>query len=195
MARALRRLGLPPLVPDGLVSHPGRNDNWAGRTEDGQQVFVKRLDRRAPDATARFDRAYAFQVVRAAAGPFSWSAPVFLGGDREALVMVYALLEGAVSGAALAEEGRFDAELARRAGRAVGELHGFHPAGVPAAAAHHGRGLAPGCPLRPWRSTPAAARPSSPSGRCCSTTTTSRPRCECSVSARAPPSRHRPTAT
>lgn len=142
VARALRRLGLPPLVPDGLVSHPGRNDNWAGRTEDGQQVFAKRLDRRAPDATARFDRAYAFQVVRAATGPFSWSAPVFLGGDREALVLVYALLEGAVSGAALAEEGRFDAELARRAGRAVGELHGFHPAGVPAAAAHHGRGLA-----------------------------------------------------
>ncbi len=142
VARALRRLGLPPLVPDGLVSHPGRNDNWAGRTEGGQQVFVKRLDRRAPDPTARFDRAYAFQVARTAAGPFSWSAPVFLGGDREALVLVYALLEGAVSGAALAEEGRFDAALACRAGRAVGELHCFHPAGVPAAAADHGRGLA-----------------------------------------------------
>ncbi|MDX3228061.1 class V lanthionine synthetase subunit LxmK [Streptomyces sp. ME19-01-6] len=138
----LARLGFRPLVPHQLVSHPGRNDNWAGRTEDGHQIFVKRLDRRAPDATGRFDRAYAFQVARAAAGPLSWSAPAFLGGDREALVLVYARLEGAVSGAALAEEDRFDAALARRAGRAVGELHDFHPAGVPGAGARRTRGLA-----------------------------------------------------
>ncbi|MES4906551.1 MULTISPECIES: class V lanthionine synthetase subunit LxmK [unclassified Streptomyces] len=142
VALTLTRLALPPLVPDGLISHPGRNDNWAGRTEDGTRVFVKRLDRRTHDATARFDRAYAFQVVRAAAGPFSWSAPAFLGGDREALVLVYALLEGAVSGAVLAEESRFDAALAHRAGRAVGELHCFHPAGVPGAGAGQARGLA-----------------------------------------------------
>ncbi|MEU9793981.1 class V lanthionine synthetase subunit LxmK [Streptomyces sparsogenes] len=139
---ALTRLGLRPLVPDGLVGHPGRNDNWAGRTEDGRRVFVKRLDRGTPDAAARFDRAYAFQVARAAAGPLGWSAPAFLGGDREALVLVYALLEGAVSGAALAERGAFDTGLARRAGRAVGELHGFHPGGVPRASARGTGGLA-----------------------------------------------------
>ncbi|WP_433453911.1 hypothetical protein ACQPXS_37580 [Streptomyces sp. CA-142005] len=38
---AMERLGLGRFQPDGLVGFLGRNDNWAGRTTDGLEVFVE----------------------------------------------------------------------------------------------------------------------------------------------------------
>ncbi|WP_240361072.1 phosphotransferase [Streptomyces clavuligerus] len=121
VATALDRLRIAPLVPSTLSGLPGRNDNWSGLTEDGRAVFVKRLAQ--PGAQDRFDRALAFERARSAAGTLSWRAPRFLGGDRENGVLVHERLDGPVTAAALADEGRHTPDLARRTGRAVAELH------------------------------------------------------------------------
>ncbi|MEU1054252.1 class V lanthionine synthetase subunit LxmK [Streptomyces sp. NPDC005876] len=149
---AMERLGLPPFVTGDLTARSGRNDNWAGRVEDGRHLFMKRLDPAAPGARDRFERVLAFERVRERAGfrtdrstnrnahrntcrnadrSPSWSVPAFLGGDPDTLVLVFACLDGAVSGTALADDGRFDTALSRRAGQALGELHELPPDGVP----------------------------------------------------------------
>ncbi|MBV2155829.1 class V lanthionine synthetase subunit LxmK [Kitasatospora sp. SUK 42] len=127
---ALAALGFAPLDPDSVVSHLGRNDSWAGRTTDGTGVFIKRLDGQAPDGADRYDRSCAFESARAGAGALSWESPALLGGDRKRLVLVFDLLVDAVTGNTLADDGGFDTELARRAGRALAELHGFRAADV-----------------------------------------------------------------
>ncbi|MFJ4595392.1 MULTISPECIES: class V lanthionine synthetase subunit LxmK [unclassified Kitasatospora] len=127
---ALAALGFAPLDPDSLVSHLGRNDSWAGRTTDGTGVFIKRLDGQAPDGTDRYDRSCAFESARTGAGALSWESPALLGGDRKRLVLVFDLLVDAVTGNTLADEDGFDTGLARRAGRALAELHGFPTADV-----------------------------------------------------------------
>ncbi len=133
------RLGIRPFLTEGLAGLPGRNDNWAGRTADNRELFVKRLNTAAPGAEHRFDQACAFERTRAAAPrPLSWRTPVFLGGDRETLVLVFEKLDGAVAGNALADDGRFDAPLARRAGTALGELHRLPADGVPGPVAGRG---------------------------------------------------------
>ncbi|WP_320783580.1 class V lanthionine synthetase subunit LxmK [Streptomyces sp. CRN 30] len=168
----MEQLGLPPFAPGDLTGRAGRNDNWAGRTEDGRHLFVKRLDPAAPGAKDRFERVLAFERVqrvrqqareqlrgqpqKQAQGQVqgqppgqvqgqpqeqpqgqvpeqqpAWRTPAFLGGDPDTLVLVFACLDGAVTGTALADDGRFDPALAHRAGRALGELHALPADGVP----------------------------------------------------------------
>lgn len=120
----MERLGLGRFAADGgLTGVMGRNDNWAGRTESGREVFVKRIGGEGPHARARFDRLCAFEAALAGTTPSGWRAPVFLGGDRDALVLAFERLEGGRAGHHVAEDGEFDAVLARRAGRAVAEVH------------------------------------------------------------------------
>ncbi|MFI2608869.1 class V lanthionine synthetase subunit LxmK [Kitasatospora sp. NPDC018619] len=122
VVHALERLGVAPFADRTLTSRAGRNDNWAGPTTDGREVFVKRLA--PPLAAERFDRARAFERALAAGRPPEhWRSPAFLGADPVALLLVHERLADAVPGNLLADQGRFDAALSHRAGLALAELH------------------------------------------------------------------------
>ncbi|QLE72816.1 hypothetical protein FGW37_15555 [Streptomyces rectiverticillatus] len=120
----LDRLGLGRLAAEGLTSFGGRNDNWAGRTSGGHQVFVKTVARTPEGGSPQLERALAFEgLARRLPAVSPLRTPGHLGSDRTAAVGVYRLLPGARSGSELALDDEFDEELCREAGRAVGALH------------------------------------------------------------------------
>ncbi|WNO73343.1 class V lanthionine synthetase subunit LxmK [Streptomyces sp. AM8-1-1] len=127
----LERLGLGPFVPDGLTSFGGRNDNWAGTTGSGAQVFVKSVAR-GPDGTSpELQRALAFEQLAAGLAPQSpLRCPEHLGTHEEAAISAYRLLPGARSGSEAALDGDFGEDLCRAAGRAVATLHSLDPEGA-----------------------------------------------------------------
>ncbi|WP_270890966.1 hypothetical protein [Streptomyces sp. DHE17-7] len=121
----LRRLGLGRLDAAATTAFGGRNDNWAGPTTTGEQVFVKTVTP-LPDGTGcpELDRSLSFEDLAARLTPASpLRSPGLLGADPAAGVMVHRLVPGARSGAELALDGDFDDDLCRSAGRAVGTLH------------------------------------------------------------------------
>lgn len=125
----LERLGLGRLDAEAVTAFGGRNDNWAGPTTAGEPVFVKTL---APlpdgEGCPELDRSLSFEELAARLAPRSpLRSPGLLGADPAAAVMVHRLVPGARSGAELALDGEFDDDLCRRAGRAVGTLHGLGP--------------------------------------------------------------------
>ncbi|WP_440580068.1 class V lanthionine synthetase subunit LxmK [Streptomyces sp. PT19] len=125
----LRRLGLGRLDAEATTAFGGRNDNWAGPTTTGEQVFVKTVTP-LPDGTGcpELDRSLSFEDLAARLTPASpLRSPGLLGADPAAGVMVHRLVPGARSGAELALDGDFDDDLCRSAGRAVGTLHGLGP--------------------------------------------------------------------
>ncbi|MDT0433610.1 MULTISPECIES: class V lanthionine synthetase subunit LxmK [Streptomyces] len=122
----LRRLGTGPLLAEGLSAHPGRNDNWAGRTESGRSVFVKRIGGTEGESARRFQRVLAFERESAAAGR-PVAAPRLLGSDDTARLLVFALVEDASAGSELAADDAFDAVTARRAGETLAALHALRP--------------------------------------------------------------------
>ncbi|MEU8596770.1 class V lanthionine synthetase subunit LxmK [Streptomyces globisporus] len=120
----LERLGLGPFAPDGLTAFGGRNDNWAGTTTRGRQVFVKTVARAPDGSRPEIDRALAFEATAArlpAGSPLR--TPEHLGTDRESAVSAFRLLPGSRSGSEVALDGDFDEALCREAGRAVATLH------------------------------------------------------------------------
>ncbi|MGW3950384.1 class V lanthionine synthetase subunit LxmK [Streptomyces sp. NPDC004752] len=126
--RLLLRLGMGRLLDEGLTAHPGRNDNWAGLTERGQAVFVKRIGGTPAESLRRFHRVLAFErAATAAAHPIR--APRLLGSDEDARLLVFELVEEARTGSDLAAEDAFDEELSRRAGRTLAALHVLRPNG------------------------------------------------------------------
>ncbi|MHA3700660.1 class V lanthionine synthetase subunit LxmK [Jatrophihabitans sp. YIM 134969] len=120
---ALARLGLDGFLVDPDRVKGGRNDNVVGAVTDGRTVFVKRLQGATEDAGARFARLDAFQQLIAGLASEHLVTPQFLGADPGSHVLAYACLPDAVPGNELAEDGRFDVALCRRAGRAVAALH------------------------------------------------------------------------
>ncbi|MFE1286404.1 class V lanthionine synthetase subunit LxmK [Streptomyces sp. NPDC058751] len=127
----LERLGLGRFLPYGLTAFGGRNDNWAGTTVSGDQVFVKTVAR-APDGTSpELDRTLAYEEL---AGRFPSDSPLrspaHLGTHRAAAISAYRLLPGARSGSEVALDGDFDDALCREAGRAVATLHGLDANGA-----------------------------------------------------------------
>lgn len=121
---ALDRMGIARFADEAPAARPGRNDNWAGRTEDGREIFVKRITGDRVAALARFDRERAAHAFLAAeAGAVAVRTPALLGADREALVLVYERLEDAEAGSRLAEDGHFGEERCAEAGHLVGTLH------------------------------------------------------------------------
>lgn len=116
----LARLGLGSLTAAGEVAtFPGRNENWAGATDAGQRVFVKRFG--GPDGPRRMRRTIAFQ--QAACQGAGFPAPRLLGWDEESRLLVTEFIDGGVSGADLAADGDFGPDLALRAGEIIGSLH------------------------------------------------------------------------
>ncbi|WYB31354.1 class V lanthionine synthetase subunit LxmK [Streptomyces sp. SM1P] len=126
----LERLGLGPFAPDGLTAFGGRNDNWAGTTTLGRQVFVKTVARAPDGSRPEIDRALAFEASAArlpAGSPLR--TPEHLGTDRDSAVSAFRLLPGSRSGSEVALDGDFDEALCREAGRAVATLHTLGTAG------------------------------------------------------------------
>ncbi|MGW6590328.1 class V lanthionine synthetase subunit LxmK [Streptomyces globisporus] len=126
----LERLGLGPFAPEGLTAFGGRNDNWAGTTTRGQQVFVKTVARAPDGSRPEIDRALAFEASAArlpAGSPLR--TPEHLGTDRDSAVSAFRLLRGSRSGSEVALDGDFDEALCREAGRAVATLHTLGTAG------------------------------------------------------------------
>ncbi|MCA1270219.1 class IV lanthionine synthetase subunit LxmK, partial [Streptomyces sp. 7G] len=120
----LERLGLGPFAPDGLTAFGGRNDNWAGTTTLGRQVFVKTVARASDGSRPEIDRALAFEASAArlpAGSPLR--TPEHLGTDRDSAVSAFRLLPGSRSGSEVALDGDFDEALCREAGRGVATLH------------------------------------------------------------------------
>lgn len=126
----LERLGLGRLDPSAVTAFGGRNDNWAGPTTTGEQVFVKTVALTPDGDCPELQRALSFEELAERRLPpgSPLRSPALLGADRAAGVTVHRLVPGARSGAELALDGDFDDELCRAAGRAVGALHGLGPA-------------------------------------------------------------------
>lgn len=126
----LERLGLGRLDAEAVTAFGGRNDNWAGPTTTGEQVFVKTVALLPDGDCPELERALSFEELAARRLPpgSPLRLPALLGADRAAGVTVHRLVPGARSGAELALDGEFDDELCRAAGRAVGALHALGPA-------------------------------------------------------------------
>lgn len=123
MTEFLADLGIGSFDAASLTSHVGRNDNWAGRTTTGAQVFVKQLGGETKDALARFERITAFERVGRRAPLGELRGPRYLGGDADSRLVAFELLEDCCSGAELASDEAFDNSLAEQAGRIVAALH------------------------------------------------------------------------
>ncbi|MET9846092.1 class V lanthionine synthetase subunit LxmK [Streptomyces ossamyceticus] len=127
----LERLGLGSLDASAVTAFGGRNDNWAGPTTTGEQVFVKTVTPLPDGGCPELERALSFEESAARWLPSGspLRSPELLGADPSAGVTVHRLVPGARSGAELALDGDFDDALCRAAGRAVGTLHTL-PAGA-----------------------------------------------------------------
>jgi aminoglycoside phosphotransferase (APT) family kinase protein len=102
-----------------VTSFSGRNAIWAGPTSAGRQVFVKRISGEPDSAARRLRRSLNIEHVG-----LDVPIPRCLGWDEASRFMAFDLVDDARSGHDLAEDGRFDDELARRMGALIGQLHG-----------------------------------------------------------------------
>jgi hypothetical protein len=133
VVQALSNLSLEPEPARDVTGYLGRNDNWGMTVSGGRRVFVKRLTGPGEETAARLGRATALAELVRAEPPRHWRVPELLGADAEARVLVFELLPDALSAADLIDD--FDVDLARRIGRAVGELHAVSAA-LPPDATH-----------------------------------------------------------
>jgi hypothetical protein len=120
-------LRVAPPAGSGLA---GRNHNWAGTTDQGQQIFVKQFLGHPDDAAGRLRRSLAFEKMAGRApsagreASAALAAPRCLGWDEQEQLIVFEFIADARSGAEVAAAAEFSAELAHRAGMATGALHG-----------------------------------------------------------------------
>ncbi|MFJ4842525.1 class V lanthionine synthetase subunit LxmK [Streptomyces sp. NPDC088746] len=122
----LSRLELGAFDPHTVTSPRGRNNNWAGTTASGAQVFVKQFGTAADaNRSARMRRT---QLVWEA-GRGSLATPEVLGSDMDNGLIAFAYLEDADNGAELVASEEFDEDLAAQAGTLVARLHGLDAAG------------------------------------------------------------------
>lgn len=125
----VQRLGLGVLDRDTLTAPVGRNDCWAGVTDKGHPVFVKRLVGPADDVRARMRRLRAFERCAASLPLDALRGPRLLGHDDADDLVAFDLVQDARNGAELMVDEDFDGDLARRIGTAIGLLHEARPAG------------------------------------------------------------------
>jgi aminoglycoside phosphotransferase (APT) family kinase protein len=130
VVRALTRLSFAPTPGADVVGYVGRNDNWGLTVSGGRGVFVKRLTGPAEETSVRLARAVAFAALVGASPPRHWHAAELLGSDPDARLLVFEQVPGSVSAGERADD--LDVGLARRIGRAVGELHSMAAASPPA---------------------------------------------------------------
>ncbi|MFD8230232.1 hypothetical protein ACFV16_40055 [Streptomyces massasporeus] len=94
--------GWGSLIRD-LTTFPGRNENLAGITTCGMEIFVKKIDGR--DVASRFHRALSFKRLDCVEMPVP--SPECIARDEKAHVLVYEFLSDASSGSDLARDGAF----------------------------------------------------------------------------------------
>ncbi|MGJ6962802.1 class V lanthionine synthetase subunit LxmK [Streptosporangium sp. G11] len=121
VAEFLTGLRLGVLREESVFAFFGRNDTWAGVTDTGVPVFVKRTLGEADQVRRRVERTRAMGVVLDTHPVIN--APRFLGGDEAFGLLAFTLLQDARSGADLAGEDAFTWDLAHAAGIQVGTLH------------------------------------------------------------------------
>ncbi|WP_326844507.1 class V lanthionine synthetase subunit LxmK (plasmid) [Streptomyces sp. NBC_01558] len=119
----LSQLGVGVFDRSSVTTSLGRNDNWSGRTSDGTQVFVKRIN--GAERGARLERTVTF----CAASENKVATPRLMGFDRESGLLVFAYLSESRTGNELASDNAFDEALCARAGIAVAAVHGMEAAG------------------------------------------------------------------
>lgn len=127
VARLLESLGLGTLRDDDVVSHIGRNDNWAGTTTTGAPVFIKRLGGESRDVQRRLKAVRAFEELRATGPESAPTSPRCLGWSEEDAIVVFELLSDSRSAAELADDDDFDDKHAYRVGGMLGGLHSLDP--------------------------------------------------------------------
>ncbi|MEU4876038.1 class V lanthionine synthetase subunit LxmK [Streptomyces sp. NPDC021608] len=122
IAEFIRRAGYGEFLPDTVVTFPGRNQNIAGTTTAGADLFAKRV--RGSDQVgagvrraAQFERLACGQPLR----HLRW--PVPLAGDPLRGIHVTRWLKNCHTAADEVADGTFAPESARELGRALGELH------------------------------------------------------------------------
>ncbi|MGW7286393.1 class V lanthionine synthetase subunit LxmK [Streptomyces sp. NPDC054847] len=125
----VQRLGLGVFDRDTLTAPVGRNDCWAGVTDQGHPVFVKRLVGPEDDVRARMRRLRSFERCARTLPLDALRGPRLLGFDDAGALVAFALVEDAHNGAELMVDEAFDGGLARRIGTAIGLLHEARPAG------------------------------------------------------------------
>ncbi|WP_371782261.1 class V lanthionine synthetase subunit LxmK [Streptosporangium subroseum] len=126
----LRKLGAGDFHRESLTAPVGRNDTWAGLTDSGRKVFVKRLDGPSDDVRARMRRMLSFENFVGLVNKPALRSPAFLGIDMDARLVAFEFVDAGMSGAKLMVDETFDDELARAAGEAIGSLHdGVPPEG------------------------------------------------------------------
>lgn len=118
----LTKMGLGAL---GAVTgtYAGRHRNWAGATESGAEVFIKRIEPDSPGAAGRLGRLISLESA-------SWNPvprPRCWGWDRESGFLVYQLITPARDGRKLADDGEFEQTAAAALGRLVAGLHDAEP--------------------------------------------------------------------
>lgn len=113
----LSSLGMGRLRAETVRSVMGRNNNWIGTTDADREVFVKQLHE--GDRDVRMQRT----AHVAAVGSADVRMPRLLGVDEEAALIALEFLPGARTGAELAADGDFTADVAAEAGRQVAGLH------------------------------------------------------------------------
>ncbi|MGP3962118.1 class V lanthionine synthetase subunit LxmK [Nonomuraea sp. 3N208] len=120
----LDRLGYGRFDRETLVAPIGRNEVWAGRTDSGRKVFVKRLIG-GDDAKPRLRRMLAFERFKAARPVLADQVrtPAYLGADEDAGLVAFDFMDEARNGAEAMIEESFGDELARQVGEAIGHLH------------------------------------------------------------------------
>lgn len=120
----LSRLGLGTLRrQDEPRTFAGRNRTWAGTTDLGRAVLVKKFNGTPAEAGPRLRRSVCFEQLVSSSPAENLVTPRCLGWDEGAGLMAYELLDPARSGADLVLDGDFGDDLAHRAGLAIGELH------------------------------------------------------------------------
>ncbi|MFD9268726.1 class V lanthionine synthetase subunit LxmK [Streptomyces goshikiensis] len=102
---------------------PGRNTNMSGTTDTGQGVFVKKLEGPQQVAETRIQQCLAFeQLLQQYPEPQLFS-PRCLGSELGSQLMVFELVEDAVTAADLVKDHGLTNSLARSLGNTVGHLH------------------------------------------------------------------------
>ncbi|WP_188316966.1 class V lanthionine synthetase subunit LxmK [Solihabitans fulvus] len=120
----LERLGHGPFRQETVVFLPGRNENIAGTTTSGVDVFAKRIVARSGAQPTVIGRALAFDRFMRSARFTYLRSPTTLGYDEHERIVLFQWISNASTGAELVDDGGFDTTLARQLGAALGELHG-----------------------------------------------------------------------
>lgn len=118
----LEQLGLGSLSAAEVYTFPGRNENWCGRTDTGESVFVKQLTGAPEETLKRYRRMLAFERL-ARDGDRSFRSPELLGGSEAQRLLVFRMLDDVRPGSELAVAEEFTEPMSAAAGRMLAALH------------------------------------------------------------------------